>query len=384
MVNQNDAFVRKLSKLTDDVSKIKSDLKENKARSSVQCGKWPVRIYRPLISPRLDSKVILTDSTWSYVEIYLKRNCTNSDAVFYWQQAKSFYEATKQLDFISKPLTTYYCFLNATKALLECKSIDYHFSHGVSGKVSDGHKRLNNELVRLQVRGVLSGLCVYLEEAIVPKSLENKFEQYSLKDILYNLPYIHRAYQSTYRNQAELFIPVLNPRIVQDKHQGKGWLEIQLEPEHSNATTLGRLKGYSLDKRYRNDETYTVRRNKVFKWNAPRNKPDIVSENHLSNYLKNRRSEMAYIFSSNDLWYVKRKDLTSPSIIDHSTLPLTYAAMHRLSELARYEPQSLRAHLEKDASWLLSEFIEKSIVQFIDQISCEITGNEFRMTGFRS
>ena len=74
----------------------------------------------------------------------------------------------------------------------------------------------------------------------------------------------------------------------------------------------------------------------------------------------------------------------STSVISRSTLPLTYAAMHRLSELARYEPQSLRAHLEKDASWLLSEFIEKSIVQFIDQISCEITGNEFRMTGFRS
>ncbi|MFP9135520.1 YaaC family protein, partial [Shewanella algae] len=95
-------------------------------------------------------------------------------------------------------------------------------------------------------------------------------------------------------------------------------------------------------------------------------------------------TEFAYIYSANDLWYVKRKDLTSSSIISRSTLPLTYAAMHRLSELARYEPQSLRTHLEKEASWLLSEFIEKSIVQFVDQISCEITGNEFRVTGFRS
>ena len=58
--------------------------------------------------------------------------------------------------------------------------------------------------------------------------------------------------------------------------------------------------------------------------------------------------------------------------------------MHRLSELARYEPSTLQTHLEKEASWLISEFIEKSLIQFIDEISCEITGREFRTTGFRS
>ncbi len=382
--NTNIALSKKIAKLNKEISKIKDNPKEHKERPSAHFGKWPIRIYKPQITPSLDSKVILTDSTWQYVEIYLKKRNSNNDAVFYWRQAKNFYEATQQLDLISRPLTTYYCFLNATKALLECKSVNYHFSHGVSGKVVDGHKRLTNELVRFRVRGVLSGLCTYLEEPIVPESPARKFEEYNLKDILYNLPYIHRAYQSTYRNQAEVFIPILNPRIVHDKHRDKCWLELQLEPEHSNATTLGRLKGFSLDRRYRNDKFYILRRNKTFDWKAPRNIPDQKSKNKLNSYLKNRRSEMTYIFSSNNLWYIKRKDLTSNSIINRSTLPLTYAAMHRLSELSRYEPQSLRAHLEKDASWLLSEFIEKSIVQFIDQISCEITGNEFRMTGFRS
>lgn len=57
--------------------------------------------------------------------------------------------------------------------------------------------------------------------------------------------------------------------------------------------------------------------------------------------------------------------------------------MHRLSELSRYEPQTLNKHLNKDASWLLTEFITKSMYQFIDQISSEITGNDFRLTGFR-
>lgn len=353
-------------------------------RPNAKLGKWPLRIYRPQISPDIESKVILTDSTWQYVEIYLKRNCTNADAIFYWQQAKNFFLASEKLDLVSKPLTVYYTLLNATKALLEAKSVNYHYSHGVSGKVEEGHVRLKNELIRFRVRGVLSGLCNYLEEPVIPESEDKKYEEYNLKDILYNLPYIHRAYHSTFSNQAELFIPILNPRLVHDKNQNKCWLEIQLEPEHSNPATLSRLVGFGIDRYYNNSEYYTLRRNKRFQWNAPRNQPDIMSKQRLINYIKNRRSEISYIFSATDLWYVKRKDLSSNSIINRNPLTLTYAAMHRLSELARYNPQSLRAHLEKDSSWLLSEFIEKSVIQFIDQISSEITGKEFRITGFRS
>jgi hypothetical protein len=57
--------------------------------------------------------------------------------------------------------------------------------------------------------------------------------------------------------------------------------------------------------------------------------------------------------------------------------------MHRLSEMTRYAPQALVKHLDKNHSWLLTEFINKSPLQFIDEISSEITGNDFRATGFR-
>ena len=60
------------------------------------------------------------------------------------------------------------------------------------------------------------------------------------------------------------------------------------------------------------------------------------------------------------------------------------AAMHRLREISRYEPQTLKKHLEKEQSWLLREFINKSILQFVDNISYEITGVDFRQTGFRN
>lgn len=319
---------------------------------------------------------MLTDSTWQYVEIYL-RSEGQDDALFYWEQARNFYESTKTLSLVSKPLTAYYCFLNATKALLEVKNVGYDLSHGVTGKREDGHIRLQNEIVKFQPAGVVSGLGIYLGENVPAGG-----QEYTLKDIFYNLPYIHRAFTITYKNMAELFIPIMEPRFVFDKHQNKGWLEIKLEKEHSNRRTLRRLQGYSLDPIYDNSVSYTLRRNKKFDWVVNRGIPNEASVNALQIYHKNRRKELRYIFSPNSLWYVKRKDLQN-NIIDKSTLTLTIGAMHRLSELSRYNPQTLSKHLEKDGSWLITEFINKSIYQFIDQISSEITGNDFRVTGFR-
>ncbi|CAH8239481.1 hypothetical protein VAEU17_5700001 [Vibrio aestuarianus] len=58
-------------------------------------------------------------------------------------------------------------------------------------------------------------------------------------------------------------------------------------------------------------------------------------------------------------------------------MPIMFAAMHRLSELARYSPDKLAKHFECQHNWLLSEFITSASNQFIDEISSEITGYEF-------
>ena len=256
-------------------------------------------------------------------------------------------------------------------------SCSYGLSHGVTGKRLDGHVNILNEQVKFQPRGVGAALGVYLGE-----NTPEGGEAFSLKQIFYNIPYIHRAFTISYKNTAELFIPIVEPRFVFDKYRNKAWLEIKLEPEHSSNRTVGRLVGYSLDKAYDNRNSYTLRRNKTFVWNAPRGVPTHDSLVGLHNYHKARRRELRYIYSPNSLWYVKRKDLAN-DIIDKSTLTLTYAAMHRLSELSRYQPSVLAKHLSKDSSWLISEFINKSIYQFIDQVSSEITGCDFRATGFR-
>ncbi|HDM8262140.1 TPA: hypothetical protein P0M60_002910 [Proteus mirabilis] len=366
----------KIKATRQEISTIKTQLKPRRPRQSVKVKNRDICVRKPKIIADLSSKVVLTDSTWQFVEIYL-RSQNQDDALFYWEQARNFYESTKILSVVSKPLTAYYCFLNATKALLEVKNVNYDLSHGVTGKRVNGHVGIQNELVKFQPAGVLAALGKYLGEHVPAGG-----EEFTLKNILYNLPFIHRAFTITYRNMAELFIPVLEPRLVYNNKEDKGWLELKLEPEHSTTRNLSRLVGYSLDPQYDNSVSYTLRRNKKFEWKLTKGVPTPGSLTKLHEYHKQRRKELRYIYSSNALWYVKRKDLKN-NIINKSTLTLIFGAMHRLSELSRYTPQDLSKHLEKNASWLLTEFISKSIYQFIDQISSEITGNDFRVTGFR-
>jgi hypothetical protein len=58
--------------------------------------------------------------------------------------------------------------------------------------------------------------------------------------------------------------------------------------------------------------------------------------------------------------------------------------MHRLSEMARYSPNKLAKHFEGRYNWLLSEFISIAPMQFIDELSCELTGYEFMLPGMNS
>lgn len=106
---------------------------------------------KSIINPQFSKKTVLTDSHWHYIELLLKSSKTedNEKALNYWLQAKNFYIATQSLDLISKPLTTYYCFLNATKALLTYKGIVFDPKHGISGSTTPGQTKLKNEMVKL-------------------------------------------------------------------------------------------------------------------------------------------------------------------------------------------------------------------------------------------
>ncbi|MGI1809694.1 YaaC family protein [Priestia sp. TGN 0903] len=379
---------KRIERLEQELKGIKSKIKTKPLRTSIKISNKEIFMRKALIEPNFTSKTVLTDSTWQYVEMYFKRKQSDkkiyNDALNYWNQSKNFFIATEHLDILSKPLTTYYCFLNAIKALLTCKSVTFDTKHGVSGKSINSQINILNEMVFIHPRGVLAGLCSYLGEHVKTTTLQQK-EAFTLKDILYNLEFIHRAYSMTYTNQPELYIPIEEPRFVYEKSLKKGWFEARLEPEYSNKTTMSKLPSFEIDPYYDNNDYYVIRLKKRFSWDAYRNQPNAISRASFKSYYKKNRNRFRYIYSANNLWYIKRSDLINNScIIDRNPLILMFGAMHRLSEMSRYDPNTLDKHLSGKAGWLLSEFITKSIYQFIDMVSSEITGDDFRVTGFRT
>jgi hypothetical protein len=94
------------------------------------------------------------------------------------------------------------------------------------------------------------------------------------------------------------------------------------------------------------------------------------------NYHKKIRKRIVPIYSSENRWYLK-KSVAGHDKLVNSQLVLIFAAMHRLSELSRYDPVAFSVHLNVNHNWLVSEFIRTAPNQFIYGIASEITGLEF-------
>ena len=175
-----------------------------------------LRPYKAFISPDFKAKSVLASSHWDFVELFLKRESTD-DSLFYWRQAKAFYEAALNLPTESSPLTLYYCFLNAGKALLECKGQLYSKRHGVSGDSNAGNKNLKNEIISYKSSGIASALGRYFQDDVI----EGNFSMWAL---LYNLAFVHRAFNLSYPTESiELFTPIKNLRFVLSDFQHYGW-----------------------------------------------------------------------------------------------------------------------------------------------------------------
>lgn len=325
-------------------------------------------IHKAITDPRFNEKTVLVTSTWDYVDLWLKR-AGRRDARFFWNQARSFYEATQQLPKVSAPLTAYYCFLNATKALLLTKGITFSDQHGVSGFTVGSQTALINEKIKFKRGGILPAFCQHLGES-------SNGEIYTLKALLYNLPNIHRAFDLTYSSDPELFIPISKPKIVRSMTTHESWFCAELTGKFANQHTINKLPaGFERDISIR--DKWVIRSTRRFDW-RPQGRP--ASLNRYKNYHKRLRQNLYYINGYSRLWYIKRGGNIS-DLLPRSTMTITFAAMHKLSEMARYTPDKLASHFDCQHNWLLSEFITSAPVQFIDEISSELTGYEFMVPG---
>ncbi|RXD03759.1 hypothetical protein EQZ23_15730 [Sphingomonas sp. UV9] len=336
-----------------------------------------VFFQKAITAPELGTKTVLARDAFQYVELWLKRQ-RQAEALFYWTQAKSFHSATKLLPATSAPLTAYYCMLNATKALLVVKGISFSESHGVSGSAASSRSSLVNEISKLQNSGVAAELSRHLNEKELRRS-------HSLEDILANLPFIHRAYTLTRRKSSGLFMALSNVAYVRHPTQNKIWLEGEVEGLDADRRVLRHMPpGFEIDEGI--EDRWVIRRKARISWFPKRGASQDDKDRSLARlreYHRKLRVDVVSISAAKGLWYLKRR-ISSINSIDRYGLTLMLLGMHRLSELARYDPKGLSLHLSGSANWLLTEFIELAPSQFIDEMACEITGLEFRMPGVRS
>jgi hypothetical protein len=322
------------------------------------------------------SESVLSNDAWSFVELWLKRN-QQTEALSLWIQARRFADSTKTLRVEAAPLTAYYSMLNAAKALLSVCKQSHNNRHGVSGEsIPEARSALSNELVTFKGSGVLSAFCSYLEDS-------STSEQYSLKDLLWNLPFLHRAFRHTYSNSTELFIPIEQARYVKQENGSKAWFTAQIVPRYSDKRKLKNIPtSMSI---YESEGKTIINRKKRFDWCNTRSSSDQKTQavGKLRNYHSQVRRVIVPITGVSALWYLKKSVPNNP-VAQRHTLAIIYAAMHRLSELARYDPNGWERHLSGKANWLLTEFVEHAIDQFIDQIASEITGLEFWQPGVRT
>jgi YaaC-like Protein len=332
--------------------------------------------HKAVVAPLLNSRTVLTNGPWTFVALWLRRNRKHR-ALFYWQQAQEFHKASVGLPLRSAPLLLYYSFMNATKALLVAKNANFNEMHGVSThpKVVPGARRtFAGEGIKIHSKGILPGLSAYYGEAETSRT-------HTLRELFFNMVFIHRTYCLTYSTQNEMFLPLANCGYVYDTRTKEVFFKADVEKNFPLNRAIKNLPATFVRAPAIGDRA--IRSIAKLVWRAP-GRPTAANIQDLINFNRAlRQGELHYINGAETLWYLKTAPV-GPSKLKRQLPTLILAAMHRLSEICRYQPLQLESLLAGQKNWLLSEFIEMSSSQFIDEIASELTGYQFLVPNVRT
>ena len=335
-----------------------------------------VKPHKATLSPNLGARTVLTNSHWEYVTLWLRRE-HKKPAQFYWQQAQEFAQAADGMPPASSPLLLYYSFMNATKALLSAKSVPFDEHHGIRSHNMRGPSSkiaLSNEGVRVLQRGIAPALSQYLGEAELRTN-------HSLEELLFNLPCIHRSFCLTYKNQKDLFIPLVDCQIKFDTDSGTAYFSAKLSNDFSGPIYMHRLPpSLAADPIANDGRTIKSIGFAAVAGAVVSSAADVAA---VTGLLRTLRPDLSYIAGSQTLWYAKAI-VPGPARLARSPLTCTLLAMHRLSEICRYRPIELASFLAGQKNWLLTEFIRMAPAQFLDELSAELTGQQFMIPNVRS
>ena len=260
----------------------------------------------------------------------------------------------------------YYCFLNIAKTLLTVRSATFSARHGLSPTQSGNRIALKNEVIHFKTGGVFPAFSRQFGSPIL------KEEVHTLQSVLYNLPYVHRAYSLTYSNTTERFFPLTYVALMRDELSRRARLQADVPARYNSGHFIKSLPS-GWEKTPSNGPDVTMRRKKGIKWLG--NDVD-GSLDRLANYNRSARKDLDIVYAPQNRWYL-RKNVSSDDSMPHPSPVLTLAAMHTLSELCRYDPKRMKRHFDARHNFLLAEFVRQAPAQYLHAVACEISGREF-------
>lgn len=346
---------------------------------AIRISDHPVGFPRATSTPEFGAKRVIASSPWEFVALWLKKN-GKPEAAAYWDQAYQFFLAAKGLSTLAAPLPHYYCALNAAKALLESQSISYLPYHGVSGfdlrQSPNARIRLETEGIKIKSGGVAPAVSAYCGDT-------DARLRYCLADVFSNLPYIHRAYTMSY-GKSELYLPISDPRYIKAE-AGRARFQARFPKEHTHGQTLRTIPAAFRVRKLSDEEEgfegHVLETVDTFAWSGAR-RPTTADIAALKAFHKSLRQKIRYISGARPVWYLQRA-LSSYVLISRHNLTLTFAAMHRMSEISRYKPIELQRLLGGNRNWVIHEFSQVACNQLIDEMASEITGMEISPAGVR-
>lgn len=349
-----------------------------------------LRLRKAVTNASIDTHTVLTDDAFSYVDFWFKKNKrTITDAAgkkveqnyaFYWEQSKNFYKAAKILPAESAPLPMYYCMLNAMKAYLlyNAKTYDDMKDSFNCHGLREGHTAQAAKLAEITVcrkkEGVFPRFLKMLNSEF--DSLWKPKQDFSLMELLGQLPFVHSSYISTYNipRREEVFIPLSAGECPTFRYtkDNKIHLTVNLDNGYfkKNAVELpNEIKAALPEQLMINpDAHFQLVSKSTFK------KKDIPS------VCDEYRAFFSYISAGKRLWYIKNLGSAKATLGNLNTMVIEVAVMHRFSEIVRYKPEQMLKLLNSKENWLIHEFLSLALDQFIDEIACEITKQEIMPT----
>lgn len=322
--------------------------------------------HAAVLDPTFALRTVISPDPFAYVRLKLERR-EQRDALVYWRQAEEFFRASSTLSSGASPVTSYYCMLNAVKALLSAREVPNGDLHGLSGSAKKGKVSLAGEYVRSHKKGVFPALIGIYD----PGLNLHPDEKFTLQNLLSEMPFVHRAYTLTYSSKTELFLPLEKPVFVRREASSEAWFCAHLPASYAK-TKLRLSNQFEQDSGIK--DAFVIRAKEGFLWD----KKDVpASLNRLANNHRTIREEvLPIVCTGKNRWYLRKPASRGPA---HSLpfLGRIFAVMHRLSELSRYDPVRLDRHLKSQHHWLLTEFLSLAPAQFVHIVASELAGTEF-------